>query len=166
LTTESAPNRPRVGNLLWHHAWTAVLAANLVLPMSFARDMTDDRGAIGMALAIGLLWLLGDLAGVRRPHLRPVLLSGGILVALAQLVPIFHIIAGLICVRIADRIFPGPPVDPALADVRLVSATLSPAGAFLATFLTGGLMFLASFVAGLIVHAMFLRPQSARSDEL
>jgi hypothetical protein len=147
---EQSEPRPRIGNLLWHHLWTAALAANLVVPMSVARDMARG-GEIGMALAVGVLWLIGDLAGVRWAWLRPVLLKGAVVVALTQFAPILQITAGLVGVGVAglslglheDAPFPPPPASA----VRV----------FAATFITGGLLLFASLVAGLISSPSLLR---------
>src|SRR3954465_10442095 len=84
------------GTLLWHHAWTAVLAANLVVPMGFASSVIGKGGRAGMALAVGVLWLAGDMAGSLSRRTRSALLYGGVVVALTQLLPLLQMIAGAI----------------------------------------------------------------------
>ncbi len=60
-----ASQRPG-GTLFWHHAWTAVFAANLVIPISFATELPHHHREVGksqeigvaIAMAIAILWLL------------------------------------------------------------------------------------------------------------
>ena len=74
----------REGFPVWYHAWTAVLAANLVIPIQFASGLFRGGGRGGMVMAIGLLWLMGALAGARSRRTRSALLAGGVGVALSR----------------------------------------------------------------------------------
>jgi hypothetical protein len=135
------PAPPRVGNLLWHHLWTAVLAANLVMPMSLAEGFVAG-GEAGMALAVGVLWLIGDLAGVRRPALRAPLLAGGLIVALTQFLPFPQLAAGMVGIWLGGR-----GLD--LAAAALPAPALAPVRVFVETSVTGGLLLLFALWAGL-----------------
>lgn len=134
----------RGGTLLWHHLWTAVFAANLVLPMWVASDMLGQGGEVGMALAVGILWLAGDLAGVRSRDLRRILIGGGIAVAVSQFFPILQFWAGMFSVVLVGWAFEGPRNELGLGQ------KLSGVEGFLATFLTGSLLLLACYLAGAV----------------
>ncbi len=146
--SEALP-RARGGTLLWHHAWTIVFAANLVVPTMFARGMVGETGRIGMGLAVGLLWLVGDLAGVRSPRRRPVLLAGGVAVALTQFFPVPQFVAGLLGLG-AGRLVGLIPDD---NDIILGDDLAGPA-AFVVTFVTGALLMLAVWLGGLVLEAI------------
>lgn len=140
--------RARGGTLLWHHAWTIVFAANLVAPTMFARGMVGEGGRVGMGVAVALLWLAGDLAGVRSPRSRPVLLCGGLAVALTQFVPLLQFIAGLIGLRVGGLVLPIPRGEFGFP------GELSGPAAFVVTLVTGALLLLASWLVGLTLVAI------------
>ena len=141
-------NEPGGGNLRWHHVWTAVLAANMIVPMMFAKGMSSvGEGAhIGMGLAVGLLWLIGDLAGVRSLRIRRALTWGGAAVALSQALPILQVVAGVVGLGLVRRLFRLRGDE-----FGFIAGKMPESAVFLATFLTGGLLFFAAYVAGLIL---------------
>ncbi len=75
-------------------AWTAVVAANLPVPLVLGLWVTDASGKIGMAFGVLLaLWL-----GLRACHVAReamlVVIQGGWVVAVFQLIPGPHVAAG------------------------------------------------------------------------
>jgi hypothetical protein len=69
------PNRRA---LRW--GWFALFAANLPLPLLLAFDVTRGGGAVGMCVALVLLWLCGHLLA-RVPKLSARVAVGGVLLA-------------------------------------------------------------------------------------
>ncbi|WP_406696284.1 hypothetical protein V5E97_35375 [Singulisphaera sp. Ch08] len=140
------PQGPR-GGLLWHHVWTAIFAANLVAPMWFASSLWDDGkqlGEIGMAMAIAILWLLGDIAGARSRDMRLMLIAGGIIVAISQFFPLLQMVAGVVSLTLVAWISGSSTTDFGTPQEQLSSLEY-----FLATLFTGSLLLLASCLAGL-----------------
>ncbi|WP_074306640.1 hypothetical protein [Singulisphaera sp. GP187] len=129
--------------MLWLLAWTAVFAANLVIPMTFANLIFSERKVngegqdLGMALAIAIVWLLGGMIGLKSSDRRFKLISGGGAVAASQAFPMLQVILGL-----ASLVF----VSWALDDPK------SGFGGFLATLLSGSFLLLASYLAGVLIH--------------
>jgi|GEM_PF-5927133 len=144
--TQGARESPRPGGtLLWHHVWTAVLAANLVIPITFATDLLNRGGEggkgedIGMALAIAILWLLGDIFGLRSSDRRFKLISGGLVVAASQAFPLLQFFAGMASLVLVGSVLTDPK-----------SSLLG----FLATLLTGSFLLLASYLIGSMIQGV------------
>lgn len=146
--TQGARESPRPGGtLLWHHAWTAVLAANLVIPITFAADLFNQGGEsrksqdVGMALAITILWLVGDIIGLRSSDRRFKLISGGLVVAASQAFPLLQFFAGAASLLLLGSV---------LNDHDPKSGLLG----FLTTLLTGSFLLLASYLAGSMIQGV------------
>lgn len=124
----------------WLEAWSAVFAANLIVPLLFAWELTRGGGRIGMGCAIAWLWLAGAF-GLRHPRCpRFALLVGGWAVALSQTTPLLQ----MVCGAFALSCWHGGMHDKPLSEV----------GGFAVTALTGGLLLMAALLIGGILEVL------------
>lgn len=138
---------PRPGRW-WPAVWSGVFLGNLVIPLLFGATMVSPAGRAGLALGVGLWWAVG-LVGLRQSErARRVAVSGGVCVALSQVVPFLQIMAGMVGLEAATRVEGGPRGE--FGEF----ATLGLAGGLVATLVTGGLLLLAAGGVGLLVQAL------------
>ena len=121
-------------------AWSTIFAANLIVPLLFAWDLTRDRGRIGMAAAIGGWWALSALICVRSRVLATILFVGAALVAISQVWPILHVIAGTVGLELAatgtSELYP------------ILGMKMTEGGGFVATAVTGAVLMLFALGSG------------------
>jgi hypothetical protein len=132
-----------------HVAWVLVFLGNLIVPLLCGWQMTGSGGHVGIVLAIVPMWCLGHYVVDSYRTVRGPLLAGGLCVGLSQVVPVIQVIAGLVGVGIASRMFHDAPPgqDP---DIGLTH--LTEPGAFVATLVTGALLLVAAAVLGLLLR--------------
>ncbi|MCE9531831.1 MAG: hypothetical protein K8T89_12010 [Planctomycetes bacterium] len=134
---------------VWHIAWPFVLAANLIVPLGWGMDETRGDAIWGMVAAIPLFWLAGHGICAESRKSGSVLVMGGIVVALLQIVPILHITAGIVGVSLAA----GPGMH------KLTTFL----GGFVATLITGGLLLLVALPFGMWVR-MITHPLASSGE--
>jgi hypothetical protein len=83
-----------------HLAWGIVFALNSIIPLCFGLDVTRSGGRMGMMAATVALWLLGHILCARSADAASVLVGGGSCLAMTQVVPIVHLMAGRIALRL------------------------------------------------------------------
>lgn len=125
--------------------WSLVYVANLPFPAFMGFLLSHGPGLIGMAMGVALLYEAGRRACLGHPRAARTVSYGGVAVAVAQLFPIFHVLAGMVGVGVAchlfGRDFPG-------------GSTLGPMGALIATVVTGTLLIAWASVIGLLIRAV------------
>ncbi len=140
----------------WLISWTVIFGLNLMIPLMFGWGMCDSNGKIGLMLAVALCWGVGvvGLTGERR--WGRALAYGGIPVGFSQFFPFAQIYAGIIAIKVYDRLSGGgeAPVQ------DLPRGPLSGPGGFVVTCLTGGLLMTAAFALGWIINMIFTPPAS------
>lgn len=119
--------------------WFALFVANLPLPLLLAFDVTRGGGAVGMCVALVLLWLCGHTLAPRVPKLSARIAVGGVLLAFGQFVPVGHMIAGLAALFVVEVLSPGG------------AGALSEVQGFFVTVLTAGELLLAALALGTVI---------------
>jgi hypothetical protein len=137
---------PRAGALTYI-AWIFVFAINMALPLLFSAPMTEQHGRLGMAVAAVLLLVLGCYICAANRKLAMALLAGGAVVALAQLFPIIHIIAGMIGMTVGQAVGHAT-LDSDDGPSRITSES----GGFIVTFVTGGILMAGSLFIGVLLR--------------
>ena len=89
--------------------WPAVFALNLIVPLMLATNFVPEKGNVGLASAIVVLYLAGWLFCRLGPECERSLIRGGALIALTQLFPILQVLAGLLAFGIMASL--GAAVD-------------------------------------------------------
>jgi hypothetical protein len=142
---EPVPSRVIHGPLNLSIGWTLVLLCNLIVPMLLGWQMTTVFGHLGMLLAILMALLMGYWASVHMPLAVLFTTRGGILLALSQVMPVPHMIAGLISITFFRKtnIIPGEAMD---------RDGIGFWGAFLLTASTGTILFAFAFGLGLLMR--------------
>jgi len=130
-------------------SWFALFVANLPLPLLLAFDVTRGGGAIGMCVALALLWLCGHALAHRVPKLSARVAVGGVLLAFGQFVPIGHTIAGLAALFAVEVLSPGG------------CGALSEVQGFFVTVLTAGELLLAALALGTVILGFDQAPSEA-----
>ncbi len=140
-------SRFRASRVLTYFAWVFIFAINMAIPLLFGASMTEQHGRLGMSVAALLLLVFGSFICAANRKLAVALLAGGALVALTQLFPILHIIAGMI----------GMSVGQALGHATLdtdddPSRITSELGGFIVTIVTGGILMAGSLFIGVVLR--------------
>jgi hypothetical protein len=121
-----------------------VFAANLIVPLHWAWDITREGGRIGMACALFGWWVVGALTCVRPGPGRAALVLGGAFIALSQLYPVLQLFAGMVGLCAAAA--------PAGEEHwSLISMGLSETSGFAATVVTGALLLFFALCSGCAV---------------
>ena len=141
--TSIAPSRRSNGGLRWVFWWWVVFSFNLSFPLGMAWEITKQSGRIGIALATGVLFVSGLWAGIRNQEIRAAALTGGILVAFSQFIPVIHILAGGFALFAMGRLNTNDDASPTIVSER---------EGFLVTLIAGGLLILAAMVLGYIAR--------------
>ncbi|WP_145268890.1 hypothetical protein [Tautonia plasticadhaerens] len=129
----------------------AVFLLNLSLPLAVGLPMGDAGARIGMMAAAGILGVSWVASCARCPRLALVLIPGGLAVALSQVVPILHLLAGDVAriIGIAAGCVDESP-DPLGIEMGFKDRVLGPAGGLLVGSVMGLLLMLAASVLGLL----------------
>jgi hypothetical protein len=120
----------------WLRAWVAVFGVNLIAPLFFGSMETRGIGWLGVLAGVVFLLILSVRWLGRSERHRTPLLVGGIGVAIAQVVPVFQIIAGMLAILVREIALEGHMGPP--DDGGPLVATF-PAG-LMVTVLTGGML--------------------------
>ena len=79
--------------------WTVVYVANLIVPVFFGRLICDtDDALLGMGAGVFVWWAVLSPICFRPGRLRIALVVGAGFVAIAQFLPILHIVAGTVAI--------------------------------------------------------------------
>ena len=126
-------------------AWPVVLGLNLIVPLLVASELLGTRGWTGVVVAIVVNLLVGFWLCHVLPGLMKRLIVGAAVVALSQLVPVLHLIAGMIAFVVGESIglieeseLNGPEIGTAISGGVL-------------TTLTGGVLMVASIAIGSVL---------------
>ena len=111
-----------------HLGWGIVFALNSIIPLCFGWDVTRSGGRIGMAAATVALWLLGHFVCVKSADVASVLVGGGSCLAMSQVFPIVHLVAGAIALRLC-----GVPI----LNETMVFGPIGEIRCFMVTMVTG-----------------------------
>jgi hypothetical protein len=123
-------------------AWLAVFALELITPLRWGWECTQDGGRVGMIVAVALIYLAGHWACVCSGRTTFVLVTGGACVGLSQVFPLLHITAGM---KSLELISAAGMTN--RGDVYF-STGLTELGGFLATCLTGAQLLAVAVVCG------------------
>jgi hypothetical protein len=139
---------PRFGAFTYI-AWVFIFAINMAVPLLFGSQMTQQHGRLGMSVAALLLLVFGCFICAANRKLAVALLAGGALVALTQLFPILHIIAGMLGMGAGQALG-----HATLDDDNGPSQITSEAGGFIVTFVTGGILMAVSLCTGIALQSI------------
>ncbi len=117
--------------------WAIVVLANLPVPLIFGFLLTSEGGIFGMLAGIVAVWGLGHIVVARVPRVRSVLVNGGGVFALSQVIPAVQFVAGELALRAC-----GTPIN----------GWMSETTGFCVTLLTGGQLVTAALVCGLFLR--------------
>lgn len=117
--------------------WSVVFVANLIMPLQFASLIVHQRAWIGVSLAVAAYWRAGLYACRKNRSMSLSLIIGGGLVALSQVYPLLHILAGSIALH----------ANSVSLEVGSDSLTGAVSG-FLATAITGGILLTVATLVG------------------
>jgi hypothetical protein len=134
-------------SVLTYIAWIFVFAINMAVPLLFSASMTEQYGRLGMSVAALLLLVFGCYICAANRKLAVALLAGGAVVALTQLFPILHIIAGTIGMSVGQTLGHAT-IDSDDAPARITSEY----GGFIVTFVTGGILMAGSLAIGVLLR--------------
>lgn len=86
----------------WQWGWALAVVANLPVPLLFGFAVVAHGGLFGMLAGIVAFWLVGAAVVACVPRLRAVLVYGGAVLALTQVLPVLQIVAGVVAVELFD----------------------------------------------------------------
>ncbi|MEM9827935.1 MAG: hypothetical protein AAF958_15195 [Planctomycetota bacterium] len=135
--TQSGDGDEPISFAFW---WPIALTLNLCVPVLLGMQVVQPIGRIGMYAAIALMLAAGWLLGKAFPILTGPLLSGAVLVGLAQFFPLLQMIAGLIGLSVAEGL-----LDIEQDNLMRIDRPLA---AFLVTVVTGSILIGFSLLAG------------------
>jgi hypothetical protein len=135
--------------------WTVVYVANLPFPAFMGFLVSYGPGLLGMAMGVVSLYVAGRRACRGCPWAARTVSYGGVAVAVAQLFPLLQLFAGIVGVGAAYQ---------ARGRNILGGSTLDPAGALIATIVTGLLLIACAGVVGLVGRAVRHAASSLHPD--
>lgn len=127
-------------------AWPFVFGLNLIVPLIFAWDVTQEHGQWGMAVAVFAMLVSGWALGCFRPVWLRRVVMGGIFVAGTQFIPILQVVAGMVALLVVS----GPISNEFMGCV--------------VTLLVGGQLLAVAAGVGLVLSLLF-RPGLAVQSE-
>ena len=139
--------------------WTAVYAANLVLPLTVGVPMTTKSagGLVGMLAALVVVWLVGVGGCYHLPRAAEAVAVGGMYVAMLQFLPCLHVAA------LGVGLFGWVGVT-GESPLR-APGWRSELGAFAVTLLTALFLLLVAWVFGGGPRLLFAPPVARTADE-
>ncbi len=144
--------------------WTAVCAANMVLPGVFVGfGATGDGGRVGFGLAIIVIWLLGAWM-CSWPNFGAVVCRGGAVMAVLQVFPAFHLAAGVCSIGLVWSI-PSLRIESSPYRGGVYHINLTDLGRFLATILGAAFLFVPSFLFGGGHRLLFAPPSGPEIED-
>lgn len=127
----------------WSVWWSAVYAANLPVALFFGWIATEQGGRLGMAAGIAVLWTVGLAVCAWPGRLRQILVVGGWVVALSQMIVLPHIFIGTFALGSWGSITgANSGIDGPLTEV----------GGFAVTLMTGQPLMLLALVIGCLMY--------------
>lgn len=136
--------------------WAIVFGLNMVLPLLFSVELTQHHGRFGMCAASLVLFIAGWVLCALSARTARKLILGAAIVALTQLFPILHVVAGSVSIRIAEsfQLADGGGGDPDLDEGGFPEIT-SELGGFMVTILVGGILLTFASIIGLVLSFVF-----------
>jgi MFS family permease len=141
-------------------AWIFVCAINMAVPLLFSATLTEEHGRLGMLLAVVSFFFCGCFLCAFQRGLALAVIIGGVIVALTQLFPILHIVAGWIGMAVGDAL--------GLADFGTGDQSprlLNELGGFVVTLITGGILMAIATGIGLAIQWFRARRRLHRSKK-
>jgi hypothetical protein len=132
-------------------AWAVVFLVNLPVPVMFGSSLTEGNARLGMIVGTALLGLVGGVFCQRSYRICLGMNSGGLVVALTQVVAIPQFIAGMIGLTVSTALGLAEPNF----DVPRYEMTLW-AGGFVTTIVTGALLMGLALGIGLVFQLLGL----------
>ncbi|OYP30369.1 hypothetical protein [Rhodopirellula sp. MGV] len=80
--------------------WTVILPLNLIMPIFFAMGLVQGPAWLGVAAAVLMVYAAGIWCCYRQTGIATRIMIGGSIVTLSQLVPILHMIFGMIALSL------------------------------------------------------------------
>jgi MFS family permease len=142
-------------------AWIFVCALNMAVPLLFSGSMTEEHGKLGMLLAVVSFFSCGCFLCAFQHKLAQAAIIGGAFVALTQLFPVLHIVAGLAGMAIGHAL--------GLADIGSDEQSprlLSELGGFVVALITGGILMAVATGFGLAIQWIASRRKDHRSEKI
>jgi len=136
--------------------WCFVLLANIIVPMLFCAMLTNDDARLGVLVAVICFILAGGLVGLQWNQTQVVLLRGGVITALLQMVPVLQIIAGLVAVQVCSDL----GLATANTDDHPLGNLETMLGGFVCTLVSGTLILLVALIAGGLLSFFRSKPES------
>ncbi len=129
-------------------AWFAVFLLNLAIPLLLALSQTDERGRIGMLIAVTLLCAAGCWVCANSARAGRSLVVGGVLVGLSQLFPILQMIAGLTAITVAAAL--------GLTKREVHASITTEIGGTIVTLITGTILMSMAAGVGFVIDRLML----------
>lgn len=140
--------------------WVVVFLVNLPIPVMFGSSLTEGNARIGMTVGTVLLGLVGGIFCQRSYRIGMAMTSGGLVVALTQVVAIPQFLAGAIGLMVSTTL---GLADPNF-DVGRNEMTLLPGG-LVTTIVTGTLLMGLALGIGLVFQLLGLGRRSLQPIE-
>ena len=156
----AAAKTKRRAGIMTYIGWVFIFVLNMAIPLLFSYSITREHGRAGVSVAVVFLLALGCYACAANRKLAAALMAGGVLVALTQMFPALHIVAGSI----------GISVGQALGLTDRGDAVRSPLvrsefGGFVITFVTGGILMATAAGTGMFLRLITPARWWPRSDD-
>jgi hypothetical protein len=151
-TTSQTGSRPRpdagLRGPMLYLAWFAVFLLNLAIPLLLALSQTDERGRIGMLIAVTLLCATGCWVCANSPQAGTSLVVGGVIVGLTQLIPILQMFSGLTAMTVAAAL--------GLTKREVHASITTEVGGVIVTLITGAILMSIAAGVGFVIERLML----------
>lgn len=124
----------------WRVAWTITFLVNLPLPLFFGVPLTNPDGTIGIAAALGVMYICGLFATMRANRWVRGALYGSVVTAFGQFVVILHMFSGFAAISIWNWV--------SGANVDILSGNLDFLDAFVVSLVTASILLLVALACG------------------
>lgn len=143
------PSRPRKGTPGLLAGWVIVFLVNLPIPVMFGSALTEGNARIGMTVGTVALGLVGGVFCRRSYRVALALTTGGVAVAITQVIAIPQVIAGSIGLMVSTTLgLADPNFDVAGSEITLWS------GGLVTTLVTGSLLMGLALGIGLLFQLL------------
>lgn len=135
-------------NLPWAGSWTAVFAANLLIPLLYSPHVLGTGGELGAALGTCLIFSVSILIQSQFPETICIMQRGGIAVAVSQLIPVVQIFSGMFAIGFAEHYGVLAPLTSEQIEIDRICDPMGVGSAFVVSFLTGVCVLVVAAFAG------------------
>lgn len=143
----------------WALWWSLIFSVNLVVPALFASGLLEDGGHLGVVVGVLILLAISIPVQMRFPRMIKWTRLAGLIVAMSQLLPMLHIIAGSIGIGVATSLgfLRELTVD---EQDYMFSPPMSAPAALVTTLVTGAILLFAVAVLALLLKTIMDRGDS------